>query len=157
ACRLFVVSLGHPKDASTLGVLARAGRGSVFRVGRGEDPERAAAQLVAHTASPLIMDLELSGSALVARAPERALDVYAGAVSQLALKLRVEGGELFLRGRTGKGVWEDRLSIARAEPGHGSSAVSSLFGRECALDLEMRVASGEPRESLDAQIERLGC
>ncbi|WP_410969380.1 hypothetical protein, partial [Salmonella sp. SAL04284] len=74
-------------------------------VGLGEDPERAAARLFARTTAPLLVDLSVTGSALVEHAPARLPDLFAGAPALVSLALAAEGGDLLVRGRTLEGTW----------------------------------------------------
>src|SRR4051794_30958388 len=110
SCRVHTVGVGSAVNRSLTGAAARAGRGLEVIVGLGEDPERAARRLVAHTDAPLVVGLELSGSALIDHAPAALPDLYAGAPALVALALRPEGGELVARGRTATGEWREHLA-----------------------------------------------
>ncbi len=128
--RLHAVGVGSSVNRALTRPAARAGRGAELILGLGEDPERAARRLLAHTASPLVVDLELAGSALLAHAPERLPDLYAGLPARLCVELRPEGGELIARGRAAEGEWVERLHVAAIANG------------------EQRVIrAGEPRET----------
>jgi Ca-activated chloride channel family protein len=168
SCRLHVLGVGAAVNRSLAAALARAGRGVEVIAGiaggagrgRGHDDfERAAARLIAHTRAPVLVDVELSGSALLEQAPARIPDVFAGAPVVAALALRPEGGELVVRGALAQGAWEQRLAVPARRPGEGSGAIAKLFARERVADLEARSAVGEwgsEREEIDRQIEELG-
>ncbi|MFO0585388.1 MAG: VIT domain-containing protein [Anaeromyxobacter sp.] len=155
--RLHTVGVGDSVNRSLTGPAARAGRGREVVIGIGEDPARAAAILVAHTALPVVTELEMTGSAVKAVAPARPGDLHQGAPSLVALELSPAGGELVVRGRTAEGAFEHRLAVPAAAPGEGPAAVPALFAREAVEDLEARIASGDPaHRRLEAAIERLG-
>src|SRR5204862_39408 len=82
------------------------------------------------------------GSAVIGVAPARLPDVYAGAPLRAAVKLRAEGGELSVRGKTPDGAWEESIDVPAVATGQASAAVVSLYGREGVEDLEMRRAAG---------------
>ena len=154
--RLHTVGVGSAVNRSLTGPAARAGRGQEVIVGLGEDPERAAAALRARTAAPLVTGLEVEGSALVAQAPARLPDLFAGAPALVSLELRPQGGVLTVRGSTADGLFERRIEVRPILPEAGSAAVAALFGREAVEDLEMRLAAGEERAAMDRSIEELG-
>jgi len=156
ASRLHTVGVGSAVNRSLTGPAARAGHGVEVVIGLGEDPERAARRICARTAAPLVVDLVLEGSALVEHAPKRLPDLFAGAPALCALALSPEGGELIARGRTADGEWRQRLTVAPIAAGTGAAAVVALFGREKVEDLEMRLCAGEPGETIDRAVERIG-
>jgi Ca-activated chloride channel family protein len=154
--RLHTVGVGSGVNRSLTGPAARAGRGLEVVIGLGEDPERAAFALRARTAAPIVTGLEIEGSALVAHAPARLPDLFAGAPALASLELRPEGGALVVRGRTAAGAFERRIGVPPAAPGEGSAALAALHGRERVEDLEMRLAAGEPEEEVDRAVEGIG-
>ncbi|HEX4462314.1 MAG TPA: VWA domain-containing protein, partial [Polyangia bacterium] len=154
--RLHTVGVGSAVNRSLTEAAARAGRGAEIIVGIGEDPERAAARLVARTNAPLVVDVQLSGSALVAHAPSRLPDLFAGAPALVALELSPAGGELVARGRTPDGAFEQRLTVAPTAHGDGNGALVTLFGREAVADLETRLCAGEAGDTIDTAVEALG-
>jgi Ca-activated chloride channel family protein len=154
AC-LHAVGVGSAVNRSLTGSAARAGRGVEVILGLGEDPERGARRIVACTESPLVVDVTLEGSALLASAPARRSALFAASPVLASVKLRPEGGELVARGRTEDGTWEQRVLVPACAPGEGPQAVVALFGREAVEDLEMdRAATG--RTDADQAIETLG-
>jgi Ca-activated chloride channel family protein len=156
-CRLHTVGVGSAVNRSLTGPAARAGRGVEIVVGLEDDPEHGAARLVRRTSAPLIVGLEVGGGALVARAPERTPDLFAGAPVLLGVKLRAEGGELWVRGSLPDGqVWEKKLVVGPTDPGAGSAGAVSLYGREVVEDLELACAAGRPADELRLEIERVG-
>jgi Ca-activated chloride channel family protein len=150
-CRLHVLGVGSAVNRSLASALARAGRGveviaglgaDAAGAGAGDDLERAAARLIAHTRAPVLVDVELSGSALIAQAPARVPDVFAGAPVVAAVQLRPEGGELIVRGALAQGAWERRIAVPATRSGEGSGAIAKLYARERVADLEARGAVG---------------
>jgi Ca-activated chloride channel homolog len=156
ASRVHTVGVGSAVNRSLTAAAARAGRGVEVIVGIGEDVERAVARIVARTSAPLVVDVALSGSALVEHAPASLADVFAGAPLLVAARVRPEGGDLFVRGQTASGPWEARASVPTAAPGEGRPAIVALFGREAVEDLETRLAGGAEERVIDAQVEALG-
>jgi Ca-activated chloride channel family protein len=154
--RLHTVGVGSAVNRSLTGPSARAGHGVEVIVGLGEDAERAASRIVARTNAPLLVDLELRGSALHEHAPAKLPDLFAGAPALVSVALKPEGGELMVRGRTPEGTWEQRVRVPAIAEGHGNRAVVALFGREAVEDLETRLAAGGEAREIDASIERIG-
>jgi len=103
--------------------------------------------------SPVLTDVTISGSALVAHAPERVPDVYAGSPVLAALSLLPEGGELVVRGKLAIGSWEERVRVPPTQAGNGNPALAALYAREKVADLEIRGVCGT---DCDREIETLG-
>jgi Ca-activated chloride channel family protein len=156
ASRLHTVGVGSGVNRSLTGPAARAGHGLEVILGLGEDPERAASRLVARTTAPLLVDLQLSGSALIEHAPEKLPDLFAASPALISVALKPEGGDIVVRGRTLEGSWEQTLRVDPLERGAGNPAVVALFGRERVEDLETRLAAGAFAHTIDPQIEQLG-
>jgi Ca-activated chloride channel family protein len=157
--RVHTVGVGSAVNRSLTAPAARAGRGVEIVVGLGEDPERAARRIVAATAEPLVVDLDLGGSAVVAYSPGRMPDLYAGAPALVGLKLRPEGGEVVVRGRTRDGDWVAKVIAPPCDAGAGSGASAAFFARETVSDFEAAVAAhheGEDMADLESRIERVG-
>ncbi|MDI1445723.1 VIT and VWA domain-containing protein [Polyangium sp. 6x1] len=153
--RLHTVGVGSAVNRSLTAPAARAGRGLEVVLGLGEDPERAAARLVARTTAPVLVNLDISGSALVEHAPLRLPDLFAAAPVLVALALRPEGGSLLVRGQTRDGTWEKRLDVPAID-GDEDGPATALFGREKVEDLELALARGGARHTIDAAIEQIG-
>ncbi len=153
-CRVHMVGVGSAVNRSLTMPCARAGRGVEAIIGIGEDPERMARRLVAHTASPIVVDVTIGGSALVAHAPLRAPDLYAGAPALIALQVRA--GTLEVSGRTPEGPWRQSLRVDDLPHAHGSQALVKLFAREQVEDLEVQHAVDPGDASIDGRIEALG-
>lgn len=153
ACRVHTVGVGPAVNRTLTQSAARAGRGQEVLIGLGDDPEKACRRLVAHTARPVVVDVKVEGSALVAQAPQRIPDLYEGAPMRLSLQLKPQGGELVVRGRRAGETYEERLQIGPVSLGEGGMEVVRRFAREAVEDLEAE--RGRHRD-VDAQIERLG-
>jgi Ca-activated chloride channel family protein len=150
-CRLHFVGIGSSVNRSLATAMARAGRGAEVICDLDGDPERAARRLLDRTRSPVVTDITLDGSAVIARAPDAVPDVYAG--SPVVAAVQLGAGELVVRGRTADGDWERRLRVGMPRPGDGDPAIAALFGRERVADLEARRFGGE---STDDEVERIG-
>jgi Ca-activated chloride channel family protein len=160
------VGVGSAVNRSLTGAAARAGRGVEVIVGLGEDAERAARRLVARTDAPLVVDVRIEGTAFVEHAPSALPDLFAGAPLLVSARVRPEGGDLTVRGRTASGAWQADVRVPPAAVGDGRRALASLFGREAVEDLEAQCAALDGRRrpargmadarTLDAQIEAIG-
>jgi len=154
--RVHTLGIGGAVNRSLTAPLARAGGGVEQIVGLRESAARAAQRLVARADQPLVVGLRLGGSALLAHAPARPPDLYAGAPSLLALKLRPEGGELWIEGDTVDGPWRRSLQVAPVAASAGDQGFAALYAREAVEDLELAIAAGKPRREYNQKIEDLG-
>jgi Ca-activated chloride channel homolog len=152
--RVHSVGVGSGVNRTLTAGASRAGKGIEVILGIGEDAEPAAARLDARTKAPVVVDLELEGSALLQHAPARLPDLFQGAPACIGLELTPAGGKLRIKGRTADGPWSTTLDVPPA-PNNGSPAVAKLFGRERVNDLEMNIAAGESG-NWDKEIERVG-
>ncbi len=152
-CRVHTVGIGSGVNRSLLTPAARAGGGIEVLIGLDEGPEEAALALVAATAAPQVVDVQVEGSALAMAEAPRCPDLMGGRPARVALRLRPEGGELIVRGQAPGGAWLQRLTVPACAPGQGSPAVVALVGREMAEELELKAAQGQ---SVDAELEALG-
>ena len=152
SCRLHVLGVGSAVNRSLATSLARAGRGTEVIVGIDEDAERGAKRLLDRTKSPMVTNVEISGSALLRHAPAQVPDVFAGSPLVCALAIRPEGGELFVRGQLARDTWEQHITVAPLAPGDGNGAIVQLYGRERVADVEANAMFG----SVDGEIEDLG-
>lgn len=150
-CRLHFLGIGSSVNRAFGAAIARVGRGAEVICDLDGDPERAVKRLSDRTRSPVATDLALEGSALVVRAPLAIPDLFAGAPVVIAVKLQV--GDLVVRGQTMDGEWVCRLRVSLPRRGDGYPAIAALFGRERVADLEAGRFAGERH---DAEIERLG-
>lgn len=151
--RVHTVGVGSSVNRSLTSAAARAGRGLEAIVAPGEDVEPLVRRLVARTSEPLVVGLAITGSALVAHAPSRLPDLFAGAPVRVAVELSPHGGELRVEGRSEAGTFVAGLVVPPLPEGSTDRAVVKLFAREKVEDLETRVAAGA--ES-DGAIEALG-
>jgi Ca-activated chloride channel family protein len=154
--RLHTVGVGSSVNRSLTAAAARAGRGIEVVLGLGEDPDRAAHRLRAHSEAPLVVDIEASGDALLATAPIKIPDLFAGAPLLLSARILARGGEIVLKGKTADGVWIEKIRTPHVDANSGSDAVVTLFGRELVEDAEMKIAGGLDKKLLDASIEATG-
>ena len=152
-CRVHTVGIGSSVNRSLLQPVARAGGGRELIIGLEEAAEEAAAALVAATAAPLVVDLELSGSALREVAHHRIPDLMAGRPVRVALRLAPEGGELVVRGHAAGAEWTRRLGVEATAASDGNGACIALFGRELAEELELKGAQGA---AVDSELEAVG-
>ncbi|PZR08903.1 MAG: hypothetical protein DI536_23735 [Archangium gephyra] len=154
--RVHTVGVGSGVNRSLTKPAAQAGRGVELVIGIGEDVEPFIKRLLARTNAPLLTDVEISGTALVQTAPTRLPDLFGGAPALVSLKLKPEGGELIVRSRSADGDVEDRVSVPSTTFGDGSTAVTTLFAREVAEELELAIATGASRSDIDPRLEKLG-
>lgn len=154
--RLHAIGVGSSVNRALTGPASRAGRGVEIIVDLDEDAERGAARLMAATRAPVLVNLEVSGDAVVDVAPAAMPDLMAGAPVLMSLKLKPEGGKLVLKGRTPQGAYEKTITVKPSSIDEGNGAIAALYARERVEDLEMKLAAGERRAEIDPQIEQLG-
>jgi Ca-activated chloride channel family protein len=154
--RVHTIGVGSGVNRSLTMPAARAGRGVELVIGLGEDVEPFVQRLMMRTNAPLLTEVEISGSAVLGSAPARVPDLFAGSPAMVSLKLRPEGGEVIIRSRSAEGEIEDRVMVRPTAHGEGSTAVTTLYGREVVEDFELGVATGGNKAELDREIERYG-
>jgi Ca-activated chloride channel homolog len=161
--RLHVVGVSSTPNRSLTRALARAGRGVAVLVEDTSAVATAAARLNRATIGPVLTDLTVSGSAVTARAPARARDVFAGMPVTLAVELDAAGGMIEVTGQLAGGHWQRSIVVAGAGTAPAATRaplplpVGALFGREAIADLELERAGGlrSPSDA-DQRIEMLG-
>lgn len=155
ASRVHVVGVGSAPNRTLTRGAARAGRGAEVLIGVDQPPDAAIQQLLARTQAPLVTGLTLAGSLLQAVAPAALPDLFAGAPVRLALQLDARGGELTVAGDALDGAFRYSLTLPTLGPG-GDDALHRGFAREAVEDLEVQLAAGGNRSTIDARIEALG-
>ena len=155
-CRFHMVGVGSAANRSLTAACARAGRGVEVFAGLDEVAAVATARLVASMHAPVVVDLQLTGTALLGVAPVQLPDLFAGAPARLSLRLRPEGGTLQIRGATADGAFVRELQVPATALASGRPEVITRFGREQVEDLEMQVAAGNETAECERQIEALG-
>jgi Ca-activated chloride channel homolog len=154
--RVHAIGVGSGVNRTLTRSAARAGAGSEVILAPDEDIEPILRRLVAQTAAPIVIDLEVSGTALRSVARGRIPDLLAASPALVPVALAPEGGDLVVRGRTADGVWEQRLEVPATAAGEGNAAFGALFARERVEELELAGAAGQDRKAIDREIERLG-
>ena len=159
ACRVHTLGIGHGVNRTLTAGAARAGRGVEQIVAPGEDPTQATLELLASMAQPVVVDLQIDGSALL-ECSSAAFDVYAATPSLVPVRLRADRdgnplGILEVEGRTAEGVWRRTLDIADVAAA-STGANATLFGRARVEQLETFDSEQRSSAMLDAEIERLG-
>lgn len=154
--RVHTVGVGSGVNRSLTQPAARAGRGVELVCGIGEDVEPGVKRLLARTATPLVTNVEITGSAVDAVAPFRVPDLYGGSPAMVSLKLKAQGGTIVVRGDTAQGELVETIQVKPVERGEGSAAVAALFGRELVEDFELAIGTGGRKAEIDPQIERVG-
>lgn len=165
--RVHVVGIGSAPNRTLTRGAARAGRGVEILVGDDADARSASQRLLKATVRPVLTDVEVKGSALVALAPQRAQDVLAGQPLVLLAEVSAAAGNLEISasqaGASGK--WSRRIEVAPAgEVGSATQArtdlpLGALFGREAIEDVELECAAagaGGATAALEKRIEALG-
>ncbi|HEY5952448.1 MAG TPA: hypothetical protein VIV40_43415, partial [Kofleriaceae bacterium] len=152
SCRLHVLGVGSAVNRSLATSLSRAGRGVEVIVGIDDDAERGAKRLLDRTRSPMLTNVEISGSAVLRHAPAQMPDCFERAPLVCALAIKPEGGEILVRGQLARESWEQRIAVKPLQPGEGNQAIVALYGRERVADVEANAMF----ESVDGEIEDLG-
>jgi Ca-activated chloride channel family protein len=152
--RLHAVGVGSASNRAFLRPAARAGRGIEVLIGLDEPATGGAERIVAATREPVVSDVSIEGTALFDAAP-RLQDLSMGSPVLTAIRLRPEGGSLVVRGRTARGPWEQSVEIQPASQDSGTAAIPALWAREAIEDLELDLACGGERASIDQRIEQI--
>lgn len=134
--RLHVVGVGYAPNRALTRMAAVAGRGLEVLAGSLADVDEAARRLVAGTASPVIVGIEVAGTAIAGPAPSELRDVFAGQPLAFSVELSPAGGTLELRGqRAGsREPWSERIAITPAGEAKALTRsplpIGALYGRE---------------------------
>jgi len=152
-CRVHTVGIGSASNRSLTHAVAQAGGGGEFLVDLDDDISAAAARLVARLSKPLVVDIRVSGSAVLEVGSCTVGDLRAGSPTVIPVRLRPEGGLIVVEGCTPRGPWTTQATVEPISVGTGIASVVRLFGRDCVERLELDAAAGR---NVDEQIERLG-
>jgi Ca-activated chloride channel family protein len=114
--RLHVVGVGHAPNRALTQQAAAAGRGLELLVATHDGVHEAAHRLVAGTASPVLTQLAVGGTALAGHKPSRLRDVFAGQPLVFTVELSAAGGTFELRGAQAgaRDAWARRIRCQRA-------------------------------------------
>ena len=157
SARVHAVGVGSAPNRSLLQPVARAGSGVEVIVDPGEGVDEAIAILTARTDRPVIVDLEISGSALAPSAPTPPVpDLYAGSPAIAWARLRPEGGTLCLRGRTAEGPFLRTFEAPPTRPGEGPPHLATCWAREQVAAVEIAEARRGRSRATDVQLTKLG-
>ncbi|MEM9803172.1 MAG: VIT and VWA domain-containing protein, partial [Planctomycetota bacterium] len=153
--RVHSVGVGHGVNRSLTRGVARAGRGIERILTPGEPIDDAIDGLLRATERPVVVDVEVAGTALRGTA-SRVRDLFADVPVRLAVELDPAGGTLELVGRSASGPWRTRVDVPALDDATGDGALAALFARERVLDLEVLGAAERSRGSVEGEVERLG-
>lgn len=172
--RLHTVGIGAAPNRTLTRGAARAGRGVEILVGDDDDAQAASRRLLQATVRPVLTDIEVRGTALVAPAPRRPQDVLQGQPLVFLAEVTSSGGELQIRANQAGAheAWVHTIQVPAKIETTGTTAspcgtllpasplpLGALFGREAIEDLEMQLAAtgrGPEAGALETQIENLG-
>ncbi|MFN0059889.1 MAG: VIT domain-containing protein [Planctomycetota bacterium] len=172
--RVHAVGIGAAPNRSLTSGVARAGRGHEFFANDERTAARVSRRLCAATVRPVLTELMIGGSAVVASAPALPRDVFAEKPLVMAVELRPAGGTLDVTGQLAgkKGTWAWRVNIDSAFAGATALPLGAYYGRERIADLEAGVVKpersahrpladglapeGGPDLGLDQAVEALG-
>ena len=154
--RVHTVGVGSGVNRSLMTPAARAGGGVEVIVGLDESVADSVATLLARTEQPQLVDLKISGDALLDAAPRRTTDLFAGHPSRIAARISPAGGRIQLTASTAAGTWTHEISVPATAPSTGRRVIVTRYARERVEDLELAVAAGLPKAEQDAEIEALG-
>jgi len=141
ASRLHVVGIGAAPNRTLTCRASRAGRGIECFVCGDDQVDRAAQNIVAATARPVLTDLRIESTALQGVVPARPRDVMAGRPATMAVELTEEGGRIELSGSLAGATqrWICAIDVPAVVAGAAVSPVpfGALYGREMIADLEV--------------------
>lgn len=155
ACRLHTVGVGSSVNRTLTQAAARAGAGVEVIIAPGEDPESAVRRIIARTDRPVVTELTVSGAGVEAVAPLHLPDLFAGAPTQVSLRLG-RAGEITIRGRTADGKMCQTLHYTMPDKGQGAGQIAVRYAREHVADLEAYRAAGGDAQEINGQIEQTG-
>ncbi|MCA9284987.1 MAG: VWA domain-containing protein [Phycisphaerales bacterium] len=155
--RVHAIGVGSATNRTLTSGVARAGGGAEHLVADG-DVALATQRIVARTAAPLVVGIQVEGTALIETPAPVLPDLLGGAPSLIPLRLNVDGGELVVRGRTADGLWTQRVVVPASAPATGRDSIARLFGRERVEELEVEATGQLPAEfeTTTKAIEGLG-
>jgi len=151
--RVHAIGVGEAVNRSLTASVARVGRGCEIIIGLDEDPAESAERLVARTAAPLVVGLEVSGSAVTDVSDFACRDLLGAGPALIPIRLSPDGGEIVVQGTTAGDPWREVIAVSACAPGDGSTAITTLYGREVVEDLEVAAVTGE---NMDEEIEDIG-
>ena len=155
--RVHTLAVGHAPNRTLTEGVARAGGGvEAFVTGPQDEVLQAADTLLKRMQTPLVVDVEISGDALLDIAPHRLPDLYAGAPAILHARVSPEGGTLTLRGRSVAGQWNHTVTVPATKEGDGDAAIATSWARERVDALELQRIAGQPQSMVDSSIAQLG-
>jgi Ca-activated chloride channel homolog len=158
--RVHVVGIGLAPNRALTMALARAGRGSEVFASSAEGAEEAVRGLIAATASPVLVGLEVGGTAVHNWAPQRPPDVFAGRPVVMAVALNPDGGTVEVTGRLAGSAdrWIWRMEVPARTPAAasetGTMPIGALYGREHIQDIEALAETEADRFWIDSAIEK---
>ena len=156
--RLHVVGVGHVPNRTLTQQAAAAGRGLELLVASHADASAAARRLIAGTASPVLTQVALGGTAPTGQVPAQLRDVFAGQPLLFAVELSPAGGSFELKGSLAgaDAPWSHAVHVPPAATPNGLALTTlplgALYGRERVARLELdRAGSGYGRHVPDHQ------
>lgn len=162
--RFHLVGVGSSPNRGLTAAAAQAGRGLELLVGTERDAAEAGRRLAAGTARPVIVDLEVGGTALAKSHAAPLRDVYAGQPLVFALELKPAGGSIALRGAL-PGSHQPWIANIEMPDASGVEAkartplpIGAFHGRALIgqLEIELDCDREHERPQLEAAIEALG-
>jgi Ca-activated chloride channel family protein len=145
--RLHTVGVGDSVNRGLLTRCARAGGGAEIVLGLNDAARTAVDALLARLNGPQVVDVTLSGPALVEAANPGPVDLLTG--TPAALHARLRPGLLVVEGRTHAGPWRRELTIADAPD---RPELGRLYARDAVAWREL----DPPSPARDAAVEALG-
>ena len=155
--RVHTLAVGHAPNRTLTAGVARAGGGvETFVTGPQDEVAQAADTLLKRMQCPLVVDVNVSGSALLDVANRRVPDLFAGSPANLYARVRPEGGTLTIEGRTAKGAWSRTVTVPATKEGFGDASIATAWARARVETLELQRIGGQPAAVVDSSITQLG-
>jgi Ca-activated chloride channel family protein len=154
--RVHTLGVGSSVNRTLTEWVARAGGGLEQIIEPRAEATEAVTHLMARTAAPLVVDVRVSGSALVDGAPFRTPDLFAGSPATLHLRTVPEGGTLHVKGMGAHGEWCVEIAVPPAPSEEADRSVAACWARQRVDDLELSRLSQQNVPAIDAAITELG-
>ncbi len=152
--RLFTVGIGSAPNSHFMRRAARFGRGTFTHVGSPQEISTRMRELFGKLESPVLHDIEVAwGDPRTESWPSRIPDLYLGEPVMVVARLPEPGGDVVLRGRRDRDVWELRFGLVGGAQGTG---IDKLWARKKIAALMDSLAEEGDADAVRREVTELG-